>query len=246
MYKLVFVRHGKTSWADKFTGWTDIDVAPEGTLMTKKFATRLTEAGFRFDIAYTSYLKRAIRTLWTVLEGIDQMHVPIMTSWRLNERHYGALQGLNKAETAAKYGDSQVAVWRRSFDTPPPALEVNDPRHPRYDKKYTAIELGLLPAAESLKDTIARTVPYWQEIIVPQITSGKSVVISAHGNSIRAIAKQVEGITEEAIMGLNIAYSIPLVYEFDDQMRFVKKYYLATDAEVNTIISEIKNQGKAK
>lgn len=246
MYKLVFVRHGKTSWADKFTGWTDIDVAPEGTLMTKKFATRLTEAGFRFDIAYTSYLKRAIRTLWTVLEGIDQMHVPIMTSWRLNERHYGALQGLNKAETAAKYGDSQVAVWRRSFDTPPPALEVNDPRHPRYDKKYTAIELGLLPAAESLKDTIARTVPYWQETIVPQIASGKSVVISAHGNSIRAIAKHVESITDEAIMGLNIAYSIPLVYEFDDQMRFVKKYYLATDAEVDTIISEIKNQGKAK
>ena len=246
MYKLVFVRHGKTSWADKFTGWTDIDVAPEGTEVTKKFAQRLVDAGFRFDIAYTSYLKRAIRTLWTVLEGIDQMHVPIMTSWRLNERHYGALQGLNKAETAAKYGDSQVAVWRRSFDTPPPALEVNDPRHPRYDKKYTAIKLGLLPAAESLKDTIARTVPYWQETIVPQITSGKSVVISAHGNSIRAIAKHVEGITDEAIMGLNIAYSIPLVYEFDDQMRFVKKYYLATDAEVDTIISEIKNQGKAK
>ena len=246
MYKLVFVRHGKTSWADKFTGWTDIDVAPEGTEVTKKFAQRLVDAGFRFDITYTSYLKRAIRTLWTVLEGIDQMHVPIMTSWRLNERHYGALQGLNKAETAAKYGDSQVAVWRRSFDTPPPALEVNDPRHPRYDKKYTAIKLGLLPAAESLKDTIARTVPYWQETIVPQITSGKSVVISAHGNSIRAIAKHVEGITDEAIMGLNIAYSIPLVYEFDDQMRFVKKYYLATDAEVDTIISEIKNQGKAK
>ena len=246
MYKLVFVRHGKTSWADKFTGWTEIDVAPEGTEVTKKFAQRLVDAGFRFDIAYTSYLKRAIRTLWTVLEGIDQMHVPIMTSWRLNERHYGALQGLNKAETAAKYGDSQVAVWRRSFDTPPPALEVNDPRHPRYDKKYTAIKLGLLPAAESLKDTIARTVPYWQETIVPQITSGKSVVISAHGNSIRAIAKHVEGITDEAIMGLNIAYSIPLVYEFDDQMRFVKKYYLATDAEVDTIISEIKNQGKAK
>ena len=246
MYKLVFVRHGKTSWADKFTGWTDIDVAPEGTEVTKKFAQRLVDAGFRFDIAYTSYLKRAIRTLWTVLEGIDQMHVPIMTSWRLNERHYGALQGLNKAETAAKYGDSQVAVWRRSFDTPPPALEVNDPRHPRYDKKYTAIKLGLLPAAESLKDTIARTVPYWQETIVPQIASGKSVLISAHGNSIRAIAKHVEGITDEAIMGLNIAYSIPLVYEFDDQMRFVKKYYLATDAEVDTIISEIKNQGKAK
>ena len=246
MYKLVFVRRGKTSWADKFTGWTDIDVAPEGTEVTKKFAQRLVDAGFRFDIAYTSYLKRAIRTLWTVLEGIDQMHVPIMTSWRLNERHYGALQGLNKAETAAKYGDSQVAVWRRSFDTPPPALEVNDPRHPRYDKKYTAIKLGLLPAAESLKDTIARTVPYWQETIVPQIASGKSVLISAHGNSIRAIAKHVEGITVEAIMGLNIAYSIPLVYEFDDQMRFVKKYYLATDAEVDTIISEIKNQGKAK
>ena len=246
MYKLVFVRHGKTSWADKFTGWTDIDVAPEGTEVTKKFAQRLVDAGFRFDITYTSYLKRAIRTLWTVLEGIDQMHVPIMTSWRLNERHYGALQGLNKAETAAKYGDSQVAVWRRSFDTPPPALEVNDPRHPRYDKKYTAIKLGLLPAAESLKDTIARTVPYWQETIVPQIASGKSVLISAHGNSIRAIAKHVEGITDEAIMGLNIAYSIPLVYEFDDQMRFVKKYYLATDAEVDTIISEIKNQGKAK
>jgi 2,3-bisphosphoglycerate-dependent phosphoglycerate mutase len=246
MYKLVFVRHGKTSWADKFTGWTDVDVSPEGIQVTKKFARRLTDAGFRFDIAYTSYLKRAIRTLWTTLDEIDQMHIPVMTSWQLNERHYGALQGLNKAETAAKYGDSQVAVWRRSFDTPPPVLEVDDPRHPRYDKKYASIEPGLLPAAESLKDTIVRTVPYWEETIVPQVTSGKSVIISAHGNSIRAIAKHVEGISNEAIMGLNIAYSIPLVYEFDQEMKFIKKYYLATDAEVDTIISEIKSQGKSK
>lgn len=246
MYKLVFVRHGKTSWADKFTGWTDVDVAPEGTEMTKKFAQRLTDAGFRFDIAHTSYLKRAIRTLWTALEGVDQMHIPVMTSWRLNERHYGALQGLNKAETAAKYGEDQVKIWRRSFDTPPPALELSDPRHPRFDQKYAQVTPSDLPAAESLKDTIARTVPYWQEVLVPQIQSGKSVIVSAHGNSIRAIAKHVEDISDETIMGLNIAYSIPLVYEFDDQMQFVKKYYLASDAEVETIISEIKNQGKAK
>ncbi len=246
MYKLVFVRHGKTSWADRFTGWTDIDVAPEGIEQTKKFAQRLKEAGMTFDLAYTSYLKRGIRTLWTVLDTIDQMHVPVQTSWRLNERHYGALQGLNKAETAAKYGEEQVQIWRRSFDTPPPPLTADDPRHPKNDPKYAQVDPAYLPVCESLKDNIARTIPYWLDVILPEVKAGKSVIISAHGNSIRSIIKHIEDISDADIMALNIAYSIPLVYEFDNQMKFVKKYYLATDAEVDAVISEIKNQGKAK
>lgn len=246
MYKLVFVRHGKTSWADKFTGWTDVDVTPEGIEQTKMFAPRLKEAGFTFDLAYTSYLKRAIRTLWTVLEATDQMYIPVKTTWRLNERHYGALQGLNKAETAAKYGEEQVQIWRRSYDTPPPLLTEDDPRNPKRDQRYAGLSDVEIPLGESLKENVARTIPYWLNVILPEITAGKSIIISAHGNSIRSIIKHVEGISNADIMALNIAYSIPLVLEFDDQMKFVKKYYLASDAEVDAVISEIKNQGKAK
>ncbi len=246
MYKLVFVRHGKTSWADKFTGWTDVDVTPEGIEQTKKFASRLKEAGFTFDLAYTSYLKRAIRTLWTVLDVTDQMYIPIKTTWRLNERHYGALQGLNKAETAAKYGEEQVQIWRRSYDIPPPLLTVDDPRNPKLDPRYASLSTAEIPLGESLKNTVARAVPYWTDEIMPSIKAGKKVIVSASHNSMRAICMHIEGMTQEQVMGFNIAYSIPLVYEFDDQMQFVKKYYLASDAEVDTVISEIKNQGKAK
>ena len=246
MHKVVFVRHGKTSWAERFTGWTDIDVAPEGIDQTKKFASRLTDNDYHFDMGFASYLKRSIRTLWTVLDSIDQMYVPVMTAWQINERHYGALQGLNKAETAAKYGEEQVKIWRRSFDTLPPALQLDEPTHPTKDVKYRDIDPKILPSCESLKETIQRVVPYWQEKILPHVANGKQVIISAHGNSIRAIAKHVENISDEDIMKLDVAYSIPLVYEFDDQMNFLKKYYLASDEEVSTVIQEIKNQGKAK
>jgi len=246
MYKVVFVRHGKTAWAERFTGWTDIDVAPEGIEQTKFYAPRLKQAGFVFDIGYTSFLKRSIRTLWAILETIDQMYVPVIPAWQLNERHYGALQGLDKAETAAKYGEEQVKIWRRSFDTLPPPLEISDPTHPVHDQKYRNVDHTILPSCESLKENIARSVPFWQNEIIPQIKNGKQVIISAHGNSIRSIAKYIEQISDGDIMSLNIPYSIPIVYEFDNQMNFVKKYYLGTDEEVDKVIQEIKNQGKKK
>lgn len=246
MYKVVFVRHGITPWADRFTGWTDVDVSPEGVEQTKLFAPRLKEAGFVFDCAYTSYLKRSVRTLWAVLDTIDQMCIPMIPAWQLNERHYGALQGLNKAETAAKYGDEQVQLWRRSFDTPPPPLPLTDPTHPTRDTKYRNIPSNTLPSCESLKDTIARAIPYWEKEIVSKIKEGKSIILSAHGNSIRAIAKHVEGISDDDIMKLDIPYSIPLVYEFEDNMQFIKKYFLASDEEVERVIQEIKNQAKKK
>ena len=246
MHKVVFIRHGITPWAERFTGWTDIDVAPEGIEQTKRFAPRLKEAGFQFDLAFTSYLKRSIRTMWAVLDTIDQMHIPLTPAWQLNERHYGALQGLNKAETAARYGEEQVKIWRRSFDTLPPALEVSDPTHPTHDPKYRNVPSNQLPSCESLKENIARTVPYWQDQIVPHIKDGKNIVISAHGNSIRSLAKHIESISDEDIMKLDIPYSIPIVYEFNEDMSFAKKYYLASDEEVDMVIQEIKKQGKAK
>lgn len=246
MYKVVFIRHGITPWAERFTGWTDIDVSPEGIEQTKQFAPRLKESGFQFDCAYTSYLKRSIRTLWAVLETIDQMYIPVTPAWQLNERHYGALQGLNKAETAAKYGEDQVRIWRRSFDVLPPALDPTDPRHPSHDPRYHNVSKELLPSHESLKENIARTVPYWQTEIVPRVKEGKGVLISAHGNSIRSLAKHIESISDEDIMKLDVPYSIPIVYEFDADIRFVRKYYLASDQEVEKVIQDIKNQGKAK
>lgn len=246
MHKVVFIRHGVTTWAERFTGWTDIDVAPEGIEQTRRFAPRLIEAGFQFDLAFTSYLKRSIRTMWAVLDAIDQMYVPLTPAWQLNERHYGALQGLNKAETAAKYGEEQVKVWRRSFDILPPALELSDPTHPRHDVKYRNIPQNILPSCESLKENIARTVPYWKEQILPRIKDGKNVIISAHGNSIRSLAKHIENISDTDIMKLDIPYSIPIVYELNEDMSFSKKYYLASDEEVDAVIQEIKKQGKAK
>lgn len=246
MHKVVFIRHGITPWAERFTGWTDIDVAPEGIGQTKRFAPRLKESGFQFDIAFTSYLRRSIRTMWAVLEAIDQMYVPVMPAWQLNERHYGSLQGLNKAETAAKYGEEQVKIWRRSFDVLPPALDPSDPAHPSHDPKYRNVPRDLLPSHESLKENVARTVPYWQTEIIPHIREGKEVIISAHGNSIRSLAKHIENITDADIMKLDVPYSIPIVYEFNEDMSFSRKYYLASDEEVDAVIQEIKKQGKAK
>lgn len=244
MTKLVIIRHGVSAWSDRFTGWTDIDVTPEGIRETFAYGLKLKEAGFSFDIAFTSYLKRAIRTLWTVLDATEQMHIPIVNSWKLNERHYGALQGLNKPETVQEHGEEQVALWRRSYDVPPPALELADPRHPSHDPKYKNVDPALLPATECLKDTYERSVPYWQAEIEPLIKQGKQIILSGHHNSLRSIIKYLDGISNEDIVGLTIPYCIPLVYEFDDQAKPIKRYYLASDEEVARVIEGIKNQTK--
>ncbi len=246
MSKLVIVRHGVSIWSDKFTGWVDIDVAPEGISNTKKFARRIKEAGIEFDIAYTSYLKRGIKTLWTVLEEIDQMWIEKKHSWKLNERHYGALQGLNKAETAAKYGQEQVSLWRRSYDVSPPKLDYNHPQHPRHDKRYKTMDPLHLPNGESLKETYERTVPFWKEEIEPLLKQGKNIIVSAHHNSLRSIIKYLDNISNEDVIHLNVPYCIPLVYEFDENAKPLKHYYLATDKEVQTVIDSIKNQTKVK
>lgn len=244
MTKLVIIRHGTSIWSDRFTGWADIDVTPEGIKETYNYGLKLKEAGFTFDIAFTSYLKRAIRTLWTVLDAMEQMYIPIVNSWKLNERHYGALQGLNKPETVEQHGEEQVKIWRRSYDVPPPALELTDPRHPAHDPKYKDIDQSLLPATECLKDTYTRSVTYWQETIEPLIKQGKRIVLSGHHNSLRSIIKYLDNISDEEIVGVNVPYCIPLVYEFDDQARPLKHYYLASDEEVNRVIEGIKNQTK--
>ena len=244
MTKLVIIRHGVSMWTDRFTGWTDIDVTPEGITETYEYGKKLKDEGFTFDIAYTSYLKRAIRTLWTVLDATEQMYIPIVNSWKLNERHYGALQGLNKPETVAQHGEEQVALWRRSYDVPPPALELSDPRHPSHDPRYKDIDPTLLPSTECLKDTYERSVPYWQEVIEPQIKQGKKIILSGHHNSLRAIIKYLDNMSNEDIVGLTIPYCIPLVYEFDDQAKPIRHYYMAPEDEVARVIEGIKNQTK--
>ncbi len=244
MFKLVLIRHGVTEWSTRFTGWTDIDVAPKGIEDTKKYSEKLKEMGYSFDLAYTSYLKRAIRTLWTVLDTMDLMWIPTVKDWHLNERHYGALQGFNKAETAQKYGDEQVLVWRRSFDVPPPKLELTDERHPSRDPKYKEFDPKTLPVGESLKDTIARVVPFWKETVEPQIKAGKKIIVSAHSNSLRALIKYLDNLSDEEIMKVNVPYCIPLVYELDDNLKSAKNYYLAPDEEVERVIAEVKNQAK--
>lgn len=244
MYKIVLVRHGVTEWATRFTGWTDIDVAPQGIEDTKKYGKTLKEMGYTFDLAYTSYLKRAIRTLWTVLDEMDLLWIPMIKHWRMNERHYGALQGLNKGETAAKYGEDQVNVWRRSYDVPPPKLEMTDERHPSNDSKYKNIDPTTLPVGESLKDTIDRFVPYWQSEVEPQIKAGKKIIVSLHSNTLRALIKYLENMTSEQIMKVNVPYCIPLVYELDENLKATKHYYLAPDEEVERVIASIKNQAK--
>jgi len=244
MYKIVIVRHGLSVWPTRFTGWTDIDIDPTGIIETYKYGKKMKELGYSFDMGFTSYLKRGIKTLNTVLDAMDLDWIPVVKAWQLNERHYGALQGLNKAETVQKFGEEQVTLWRRSYDVPPPLLTPSDPRHPTKDPRYKDVNQALLPSSECLKDTYNRSVPYWKQIIEPTIRSGKKIIISGHHNSLRAIVKYIDGLSEQEIMKVNIPYCIPLVYEFDDALKPVKHYYLASDDEVQAVIESIKNQTK--
>jgi len=248
MHKLVLLRHGESTWnrENRFTGWTDVDLSDKGVAEAHEAARLLMEGGYQFDVAYTSVLKRAIRTLWIVLEDMDQMWIPVHRSWRLNERHYGALQGLNKAETAARHGEAQVKLWRRSYDTSPPALTPDDERYPGHDPRYATVPRAELPLTESLEDTVARFLPYWTETIVPVIRSGKRVLIAAHGNSLRALVKHLDGISDADIVALNIPTGVPLVYELDERLRPLKHYYLGDEAEVAKRIAAVSAQGKAK
>ncbi len=232
MHKLVLVRHGESTWnlANRFTGWTDVELTPTGVAQARAAGRLLKEEGYEFDRAYTSVLKRALWTLWHALDEMDRAWLPVTNEWRLNERHYGALQGLNKAETAAKFGDAQVMAWRRSYDVPPPPLAADDPRSERHDLRYAALAPGQVPATECLKDTVARVLPLWHTTLAPAIASGQRLLVSAHGNSMRALVKYLDGISDEAIVGLNIPNGIPLVYELDDALRPIRSYYLG-DAE---------------
>ena len=248
MYKIVLLRHGESVWnqENRFTGWTDVGLTEKGLAEAKAAGQLLKREGYAFDIAYTSVLKRAVKTLWTVLEEMDRMWIPVQHAWRLNERHYGALQGLNKAETATKFGDEQVLVWRRAYDTPPPALEANDPRYEINDPRYAGLAPGDCPRTECLKDTVARVLPYWKDTIVPTIRSGKSVVIAAHGNSIRALIKYLDGVSDADIVGLNIPTAQPLVYELDADMKPIRNYYLGDADAIKAAMQAVANQGKAK
>jgi 2,3-bisphosphoglycerate-dependent phosphoglycerate mutase len=246
MHKVVLLRHGESDWnrENRFTGWTDVDLSARGVEEAHEAARLLKEGGYTFDVAYTSVLKRAIRTLWIVLDDMDLMWIPVHRHWRLNERHYGALQGLNKAETAARHGEAQVKIWRRSYDTPPPALTPDDPRHPSNDPRYAGVLPDVLPLTESLKDTVARFLPYWAETIAPTVRAGKRVLIAAHGNSLRALVKHLDGISEEEIVELNIPTGIPLVYELDGAMRPIRSYYLGDPEAVAAAQRAVANQGK--
>jgi 2,3-bisphosphoglycerate-dependent phosphoglycerate mutase len=248
MIKLVLLRHGESEWNKKnlFTGWTDVNLSEQGVKEASEAAKYLKEGGFTFDIAYTSVLKRAIRTLWLTLEGMDLMWIPVVRSWRLNERHYGALQGLNKAETAAKYGDEQVLIWRRSYDTQPPALEKDDERYPGIDPRYKDLSDEDLPQAECLKDTVARFLPFWHETIVPSLKEGKKVLIAAHGNSLRALVKYLDNVPDDVIVGINIPTGMPLVYELNDDLTPIRSYYLGDPEKVKKAMEAVANQGKAK
>ncbi len=248
MYKVVLLRHGESEWnkANLFTGWTDVDLSEKGLQEAQHAAVLLKQEGYTFDIAYTSVLKRAIRTLWIVLDGMDLMWVPVIRSWRLNERMYGALQGLNKAQTAEKYGDEQVHLWRRSYDVPPPALEKDDERYPGKDRRYADMDEKDIPTTECLKDTVERFLPYWKDTIAPSIKSGKRVIIAAHGNSLRALVKYLDNISDEEIPGLNIPTGVPLVYELDENLKPIKHYYLGDQDAVNAAINAVANQTRKK
>ena len=247
-YKVVLLRHGESVWnkENKFTGWTDVDLSEKGLEEAKGAGTILKSADYTFDIAFTSVLKRAIRTLWLTLSSMDLMWIPVYRCWRLNERHYGALQGFNKAETAEKYGDDQVLVWRRSYDIPPMALEKSDERYPGNDPRYKAMDEKDIPLTECLKDTVARFLPYWHETIAPTIRSGKKVLIAAHGNSLRALVKYLDNISEEEIVSLNIPTGVPLVYELDEELKPIKHYYLGDQEAIQKAMEAVANQGKAK
>jgi len=248
MYKVVLLRHGESEWnkANLFTGWTDVDLSEKGLKEAQQAAVLLKQEGYTFDIAYTSVLKRAIRTLWIVLDGMDLMWIPVVRSWRLNERMYGALQGLNKAQTAEKYGDEQVHLWRRSYDVPPPALEKEDDRYPGKDRRYADMDERDVPTTECLKDTVERFLPYWKDTIAPTIKAGKRVIIAAHGNSLRALVKYLDNISDEEIPGLNIPTGVPLVYELDEDLKPLKHYYLGDQDVVNAAINAVANQTKKK
>ncbi|MGJ9418394.1 2,3-diphosphoglycerate-dependent phosphoglycerate mutase [Massilia sp. CMS3.1] len=248
MYKIVFMRHGESTWnlANRFTGWVDVDLTDKGVNEAKAAGRALREAGFAFDLAYTSVLKRAIRTLWLALDEMDQMYLPIKNDWRLNERHYGGLQGLDKGETAAKYGDEQVLVWRRSYDTPPPPLEENDPLASFNDPRYAGLPKESIPLTECLKDTVARVMPVWEQDIAPAIRSGKQILISAHGNSLRALIKMLDNISDADIVGLNIPNGQPLVYELDDNLKPIRHYYLGDQEAIAAAVAAVANQGKAQ
>lgn len=248
MYKIVLLRHGESEWnkENRFTGWTDVDLSEKGVIEAHNAGKSMLGAGFEFDLAFTSVLKRAIRTLWLALDEMDRMWIPVVNSWRLNERHYGALQGLNKAETARKYGEEQVHIWRRSYDIQPPALTPDDERFPGKDPRYTSLTKSELPLTECLKDTVERFLPYWHESIVPEIKAGKRILIAAHGNSLRALVKYLDNIPDGEIAELNIPTGIPLVYELDDDLKAVKHYYLADPDEVKKSMEAVANQGKAK
>ena len=248
MYKIVLLRHGESTWnkENRFTGWTDVDLTETGVTEARAAGQLLRKEGFAFDLAFTSVLKRANKTLNIVLEELDALWMPVEHSWRLNERHYGALQGLNKAETAAKFGYVQVLVWRRSYDTPPPALDAGDPRITDGDPRYGALPRSAFPRTECLKDTVARVVPYWETVIVPQILSGRRLLIAAHGNSLRALIKYLDGVSDQDIVGLNIPTAQPLVYELDANVRPIRSYYLADEETIKAAQAAVAGQGKAR
>ena len=247
MHKLVLIRHGESTWnlENRFTGWTDVDLTPTGVEQAKQAGRLLKAEGYDFDVAYTSVLKRATRTLWHTLDELDRTWLPVVHSWRLNERHYGGLQGLNKGETAKKYGDEQVLVWRRSYDTPPPVLEANDPRSERGDIRYAKLQPEQIPLTECLKDTVARVLPFWNESMAPAIRSGRRIVVAAHGNSIRALVKYLDGVSDSDIVGLNIPNGIPLVYELDDDLKPLRHYYLGDADALAKAAAAVASQGKA-
>jgi len=248
MKKVLLLRHGESVWNEenRFTGWTDVDLTEKGVEEAKKAGELMRDAGFVFDLAHTSVLKRAIKTLWLALEQLDLMWIPVLHSWRLNERHYGALQGLNKAETAAKFGEQQVLAWRRSYDVPPPALAPDDARCPGGDPRYRGLAPSQVPLTECLKDTVARVLPYWNQTIAPDIRAGKRVLIAAHGNSLRALIKYLDKVSDQDIVGLNIPTGVPLVYELDDVLKPIRHYYLGDPAEIEKAMQAVASQGKAK
>jgi 2,3-bisphosphoglycerate-dependent phosphoglycerate mutase len=248
MKTVVLLRHGESAWnkENRFTGWTDVDLTDKGVAEAKKAGELMRQAGYVFDLAHTSVLRRAIRTLWLALEQLDLMWIPVTHSWRLNERHYGALQGLNKAETAAKFGDEQVLAWRRSYDVPPPALAQDDARYPGSDPRYRGLAPNQIPYTECLKDTVARVLPYWNQSIAPEIRAGKRVLVTAHGNSLRALVKYLDKVSDQDIVGLNIPTGVPLVYELDDVLKPIRHYYLGDQAEVEQAMQAVASQGKAK
>ncbi len=248
MYKVVLLRHGESEWnlSNRFTGWTDVDLTEKGIKEATEAGKALKEQGFTFDIAYTSVLKRALRTLWIALDQMDLLWIPFVKNWRLNERHYGALQGLNKAETAEKHGEEKVLMWRRSYDVPPPELEKSDERYPGNDPRYAGMDEKDVPTTECLKDTVDRFLPFWHETIAPDIKEGKKVLIAAHGNSLRALVKYLDNLSEEEVIKLNIPTGLPLVYELDEDLKPIKNYYIGNEEEVKKAMEAVANQGKAK